>query len=134
MRVANFSDRPIRLRADLPIAEYHPVSSGDGRVAPLEPKPDPTSVSQASCSVIGRPGMTGEQPTEDGKWRSELKGNLKGLSEDQRDQFLSLVTEYEDIFAKENSDLGKSGLLERAIDTADCNPVKQPLRRVPPYQ
>ena len=32
VRVANFSDRPIRLWADLPIAEYHPVSSGVGRV------------------------------------------------------------------------------------------------------
>ena len=47
---------------------------------------------------------------------------------------MSLVTEYEDIFAKENSDLGKSGLLEHAIDTGDCKPVKQPTRRVTPYQ
>ena len=40
VRVANFSDRPIRLRADLPVAEYHPVSSGDGRVVPMEPDLD----------------------------------------------------------------------------------------------
>ena len=31
------------------------------------------------------------------------------------------------------SDLGKSGLLELALDTGDCKPVKQLLRRVPPY-
>ena len=72
--------------------------------------------------------MTGEKPKEDEKWTSELQGNLEGLSEDQRDQFLSLVTKYEDIFAKENSDLGKSGLLEHAIHTGDCKPVKQPPR------
>ena len=52
VRVANFSDRPIRLRADIPVAEYHPVSSGDGRVVPLEPDPDSTSVSQASYLAI----------------------------------------------------------------------------------
>ena len=44
------------------------------------------------------------------------------------------MTEYEDIFSKDSSDLGKSGLLEHAIDTGDCKPVKQPPRRVPPYQ
>ena len=63
-----------------------------------------------------------------------MQSNLKGLSEDQTEKFLSLVTEYEDIFSKYSSDLGKSGLLEHAIDTGDCKPVKQPPRRVPPYQ
>ena len=134
VRVANFSDRPIRLRADLPVAEYHPVSSGDGRVVPLEPDRDSTSASHPSCSAIDRPGVKGEQPKKDEKWRSELQSNLEGLSEDQTAQFLSLVTEYEDIFAKDSSDLGTSGLLEHAIDTGDCKPIKQPPRRVPPYQ
>lgn len=55
------------------------------------------------------------------------------LSESQRGQFVSLVTEYEDIFAKDNSDLGKTSLLEHAIDTGDSKPVKQPPRWVPPY-
>ena len=32
VRVANFSDRPIRLRPDFPVAEFHPISSVDGRV------------------------------------------------------------------------------------------------------
>ena len=63
-----------------------------------------------------------------------MQSNLKGLSEDQTEQLLSLVTEYEDIFSKDSSDLWKSGLLEHAIDTGDCKPVKQPPRRVPPYQ
>ena len=134
VRVANFSDRPIRLRADLPVAEYHPVSGGDGRVVPMEPDQDSASASCPSCLVINRPGLKGEQPKKDEKWRSELQSDLKGLSEDQTKQFLSLVTEYEDIFSKDSSDLGKSGLLEHAIDTGDCKPVKQPPRPVPPYQ
>ena len=36
VRIANFSVRPIRLRADLPIAEYHPVSSGDVHWSPIQ--------------------------------------------------------------------------------------------------
>ena len=93
VRVANFSDRPIRLRSDLPVAEYHPVSSGDGRVVPLEPDRDSTSASHPSCSVVDRPGVKGEQPKKDEKWRSELQSNLEGLSEDQTEQFLSLVVD-----------------------------------------
>ena len=45
VRVANVLERPIRLLADLPIAQYHPVRSGDGCVVPMEPDPDPTNVS-----------------------------------------------------------------------------------------
>ena len=134
VRVANFSDRPIRLPADLPVAEYHRLSSGDGRVVPMEPDQDSASPPRPSCLVIDRPGLKVEQPKEDGKWRSELQSDLKRLSEDQTKQFLSLVTEYEDIFSKDSSDLGKSGLLEHAIGTGDSKPVKQPPRRVPPYQ
>ena len=50
---------------------------------------------------------------------------------DQRGQFLSVVREYEDIFAKNNSELGKSDLLEHEILTGDCQSLKQPPRRVP---
>ena len=57
VRVANFSDRPIRLRVDLPVAEYHPVSGGDGRVVPVEPDQDSASASRPSCLVINRPGL-----------------------------------------------------------------------------
>ena len=72
VRVANFSDRPNRLRGDLPVAEYHPVSSGDGRVVPMEPDHDSARTSRLSCLVIDRPGLKGEPPKNDEKWRSEL--------------------------------------------------------------
>lgn len=99
VRVAIFSDRLIRLRSDLPVAEYHPVISGDGRVVQLEPDQDSISASRPPCSVIDRPGVREDQPKKDEKWRPELQSNL----EDQTEQFLSLVTEYTDIFAKKKS-------------------------------
>ena len=49
VRVPDFSDRPIKLRAHLPVTEYHPVSRKDGEVVSLEPDPDSTSVSHSSC-------------------------------------------------------------------------------------
>ena len=42
--------------------------------------------------------------------------------------------ECEDIFAKDNSDLGKTDLLEHEIDTSNCKPMKQHPHWVPPYQ
>ena len=86
VRVANFSDRPIRLRANLPVAEYHPVSSGDGRVVPMEPDQDSARASRPPYLVIDRPGLKGEPTKTDEKWRSELQTDLKGLSEDQTRQ------------------------------------------------
>lgn len=67
VRVANFSGRPIRLRADVRVAEYHPVRSGDGRLVLKEPDQDPASTSRLSCLVIDRPGPKGEQPKNDEK-------------------------------------------------------------------
>ena len=134
VRVANFSDRPIRLRSDFSVTEFYPISSVDGRVVSMETDPDFTNTSHPSCSLIDRSVVKDEQPMEEEKWKSLLQGNLEGLSEDQKGQFSSLVTEYEDIVSKVSSDLGKSGLLEHAIDTGDCKPVKQPPRQVPPYQ
>jgi len=123
--VSNFSDRLIRLEADLPVAEHHLVSSEDGRVVPMEPDQDSASASSPSCSVIDRPGLKREQPKKVEMWRSDLQRNLIGLSKDQTEQFLSLVTEYEDNFSKDTSDLGKSHLLEHPINAGDCKPVKQ---------
>ena len=127
VRVANFSDRQTRLRSDFPVAEYHPISSVNGCVFPMETDPkvkdeQPVKAEKWKLSLQGN------------QWKSSLQDNLEVLSESQRGQFLSLVMEYEDIFAKDSSDLGKSGLLEHAIDTGDSKPVRQPPRRVPPYQ
>lgn len=97
----------------------------------METDPYFTSASHPFCSVIDRPEVKDEKPVKEEKWKSSSQGNLEVLSESQRGQFLSLCTEYEDIFAKDSSD---SGLPEHAIDTGDSKPVKQPPRRVPAYQ
>jgi len=56
-----------------------------------------------------------------------LQSILIGLSEDQTTKFLSLVTEYEDIFSNGSSDLGKSDLLEHALNAGDCDQLNSVL-------
>ena len=70
------------------MVEYHPISSVNGCVVPMETDPK----------------VEDEQPVKEEKCKSSLQDNLDVLSESQRGQFLPLVTEYEDIFAKDSSD------------------------------
>ena len=72
-----------------------------------------------------------EKEKKENTYGSSVQENLKGLSAGQRGQFLSLVTEYEWILAKNTSDLGKSDLLEHEIYTGDCQPIKLPHVGVP---
>ena len=138
VRVANFSDRPIKIRSDVPIAEYHPISSVNGGIIPIGVDSESKSNSrpQAFCSTIDSTVGKSEQKKGEGeKWRTICEQqNLEGLSEGQKEQFSSLVKEYEDIFAMNSSDLGKSDLMEHEINTGDCTPIKQPPRRIPPHQ
>ena len=50
VRVANFSNRPMRLQADVPVADIT-LSAVGWTFASLESKPDFTSFPQSSCSV-----------------------------------------------------------------------------------
>ena len=51
--VANFSDQPIYLRSDLPVAEYHLISGVNGTAVPIEVEPESKPSSHPSCSSIG---------------------------------------------------------------------------------
>lgn len=42
-----------------------------------------------------------------------------------------LLTEYEDIFSKDEFDLGLTDITEHGIDTGEAKPIKQPPRRLP---
>lgn len=50
---------------------------------------------------------SGEREATNIGWKEEVRrqSNLEGLSKDQKGEFLSLVTEYEDNFAKDSCDL-----------------------------
>ena len=56
------------------------------------------------------------------------------LSEDEREQFFMLLTEYADVFAFSESDLGRTSKLKHQIYTGNAPPVRQAVRRVPPQR
>ena len=72
VRVATFSDRPIRLRSDFPVAD---------------PDPDFTSTSHASCSVIDRPVVKDEQPMRRKSGNQFYKVTWKGCQKIREGNF-----------------------------------------------
>ena len=54
VRVANFSNKVVRLRSVLPVAEYHPVSGVNGSATPTEIGLIPSAPNHPYCSVIDR--------------------------------------------------------------------------------
>lgn len=53
------------------------------------------------------------------------------LNDDQAQQLKNLLINYQDVFAKPGGPLGRTDLVEHAIDTGDARPVKLPPRRIP---
>ena len=54
VRVANFSDKVVTLRSNLPVAEYHTVSGVIGSATPTEIGGSPSAPNHPYCSVIER--------------------------------------------------------------------------------
>ncbi|CAG2205410.1 unnamed protein product [Mytilus edulis] len=53
------------------------------------------------------------------------------LSRSEKQKVKSLVQEYESLFAKTDSDLGKTSLVKHEIETGNARPFKEPPRRTP---
>ncbi len=81
-------------------------------------------------------------PTEDDTPYHEMPEHVKGLyersidefNEEQKKKLRDLLIEYEDIFAKHGSDLGRTNLVKHHIETGDERPVRQHARRLPQSQ
>ena len=69
----------------------------------------------------------------------ELPGHIKPLLEDARGKITKeslkklddMLWEYQDIFAKDDFDVGNFTAMEHKIETGDTEPIKLPLRRTP---
>ena len=56
------------------------------------------------------------------------------LSESERNQLYLLLTTYADVFSCNDDQLGRTGKLKHSIDTGNDQPIRQPARKVPPFQ
>ena len=56
------------------------------------------------------------------------------LSHEQRLKLKLFLFEFQDVFAKNDRELGRTGLVKHSIDVGKNRPVKQPMRRLPIHQ
>ncbi len=62
------------------------------------------------------------------------KTSVEHLDMDQRKQLSELIREYQDVFAKNSNDLGRTSKVQHEINTGMTNPIRQPARRLPIHQ
>ncbi|CAC5376837.1 unnamed protein product [Mytilus coruscus] len=53
-----------------------------------------------------------------------------GHSETEKDAIVDILNKYSDTFSKDETDLGRTSLIEFCIETGEAKPIKQPPRRV----
>ena len=63
--------------------------------------------------------------------RELFKESAEQLQEEERPALAKFLREYEDVFAKDSGDLGRTKVVQHYIDTGDSRPIKQPPRRIP---
>ena len=56
------------------------------------------------------------------------------LNEQQGKQVNELILEYQDVFSRNDMDIGKTDLVKHSISTGDSRPIRQPYRRLPIWQ
>ena len=59
------------------------------------------------------------------------KRTVDGLNKEQQRQVARLLSKYGDIFSKNDTDLGRTGIIKHKISTEQTQPIKQRPRRVP---
>ena len=62
-----------------------------------------------------------------------LHGTTK-LSEKERDAAVALLSEFKDVIALGDDDLGRTGIVQHSIETGSSQPVRQQSRRLPFHQ
>ena len=140
VRVANFTGTPIKLSIGHVIGFYHPLSSLNSETTSSEVGVNVSQDSQRKCSnQTGDTESRGKESEEmgaerDGHSKPNIQFDKSDISETQQERFLSMIDQFSNIFAVDNSDLGKTSLSEHTIHTGTSQPIKQPSRRTPPHQ
>ena len=60
-----------------------------------------------------------------------FSSSRKSLSNEQAETLQDLLCEFQDIFSKDDKDIGLFTAIKHQIDTRDSHPIKQPMRRTP---
>jgi len=66
--------------------------------------------------------------------KKEGKYTIGNMTKAQEQELENLLKRYEDIFAKDEYDLGRTDIVKHEIDTGDCKPIKQAAYKVNPHK
>ncbi|XP_060085444.1 uncharacterized protein LOC132564840 [Ylistrum balloti] len=122
LRVMNLGSESKLIRKGTVAAEAEPiVDVWNAETAKLKREPDlVASVASTSADIPISPHLG-----------PMIKGCRNKLSVDQLTEVKKLLSEYDDVFSKSNTDIGKTGVVKHRIETGNQNPIKQSLRRAP---
>ena len=63
----------------------------------------------------------------------EMAQKADSLSDSEKQTLYETLMSYEDVFAADSSDLGRTGLFHHSVNTGSAAPVHQPPRHLPPH-
>ena len=58
----------------------------------------------------------------------------ESLTQEEQQQLFLVALEFEDIFALQSNDFGRTSKIRHSINTGDHQPIRQPVWRMPPYR
>ena len=104
--------------------ERETLLSNDASLATIEEQ-SPELLRPNSSEAVNRPSVIPKHLVE------LFERSKDNLSEDEQAQLIETLIRYQSAFAKDSMDLGKTDIIEHAIDTGDAKPIKQRSRQTP---
>ena len=118
IRIANFTDKVIRLEKGETLAILDPVQ--------VQTLPESTSNDNSETTID-------DQTVPEHLSEMVEKARIS-LSEAEFRMFKAKILEYQDVFKSPDGKLGRTHLTEHRIETTERRPIKQSMRRIPIHQ
>ena len=122
--VVNDNDHMVTMEADYHIGQCLPVD--DSTCSPGQ--------HVERCAAVlnnGGSDVQTDDVTLPEHLREMFEGSIVHLQPDEKKQFETLLSKYQDVFAKSKDDLGCTNKVKHKINTGNANPIRQPPRRQP---
>ena len=118
IRLINWAPDPVTIYQGTRVATLEEITS-DVLISEVKPTAEPM----------------GEIAVEKQELLQAVVASTSGsLTATQRNKLFQILLHYENVFAGTDNDLGCTSQLQHHINTGNAIPVRQPARRIPPYQ
>jgi hypothetical protein len=133
VRVMNPFSSPISVKQDQVICAAEPVTY-EATILDAEPGPNELPTARRLQTIQPgsvQPPVAASTTCVPSHIETLFEEAAHGKCESEIQSIASLLTEYEDCFSKNETDLGRTNVTEHAITTGDAKPIKQAPRRTP---